>query len=105
MPASTRAVNTARILMTIHAVECGSPSAARAGLIGRNPPPDLCQPDRRIATVFPRRVLGWRGSPSARHHAAIEMPGRVSEYRQDDHQADEKRQRSQHQATGDYQTP
>ena len=52
-------------------------------------------------------MTGWLTLPasSARHHVAIEMPGRVPEDRQDNHQADEQRQRSEHQTAGNDQAP
>ena len=79
-------------------------SGLKASTIGRAP--------RRSPTS-----TSWQGQPinvgdqpmlielSARHHLPIQMPGRVTQHRQDHHQPDKQRQRSKHQTTGDNETP
>jgi Ni,Fe-hydrogenase III small subunit len=88
------------------AAGCGvfADSPACIGSVAKVVPVDLvirgCPP---TPTQLLRGLLSLLSSPG--HHLAVQMPGGVTEHRQDDDKADEQRQRTEHQPARDDQAP
>jgi Ni,Fe-hydrogenase III small subunit len=88
------------------AAGCGvfADSPACIGSVAKVVPVDLvirgCPP---TPTQLLRGLLSLLSSPG--HHLAVQMPGGVTEHRQDDDKPDEQRQRTEHQPASDDQAP